>query len=150
MPAYPGPPSDGQTFLSISVMGVPLYSARGLTQTLEPISAAANMRRSINGILIDVAHDQFRKYKSKITCTDMRTPAIDGIWPGMTVVVDCAAFLSYPSSGSPQRTVVAGSEFTEGSFVFYRPRLTMLVTAFTDQFAEWPGEVEWELELEEV
>src|SRR5206468_3319663 len=134
---------------SISVMGVPLYSARGLTQTLEPISAAINMRRSINGVLTDIAHDQFRKYKSKISCTDMRAPAIDGIWPGMTVVVDCAAFLCYPSSGSPQRTVVTGSAFTEGSFVFYRPRLTMLVTALTDQFVEWPGEVQWELDLEE-
>lgn len=147
---YPGPPPDGQTALVLSTMGVPLYSARGLSQTLEPIDAASNYRRSINGILTDVAHAQFRKYKSKISCTDTRTPAFDGIWPGLTVVVDCIAYLSYPTTGTPQRTVISGSSFTEGSFIFYRPRLTMMVTANSAQTDEWDATVPWELELEEV
>jgi len=131
-------------------MGVPLYSARGLSQTLEVIDASKNMRRSINGVLIDVAHEQFRKYKSKITCTDVRTPAIDGIWPGMTVDVDCVAMLSYISGGTPSRTVVSGSDFTESGYVFYRPRLTMLITQILNQYDEWPGMVPWEIDLEEV
>jgi hypothetical protein len=130
-------------------MGVPLYSARGLSQTLVPIDASANMRRSINGVLTDVAHSQFRKYKSVITCTDMRVPAADGIWPGMTLVVDCVSFLSYPVGGTAQRTVVSGSSFTESGFVFYRPRLTMLVTHSTVQTDEWAATVPWELDLEE-
>lgn len=150
MPDYPGPPPGGQTALVISVMGVPLYSARGLSQTLEPIDAAANYRRSINGILTDVAHTQFRKYKSKISCTDQRAPAFDGIWPGLTVVVDCVAYLCYPTAGSPDRTVIAGSSYTEGSFTFYRPRLTMMVTANSAQTDEWDASVPWELSLEEV
>lgn len=150
MPLYPGPPPDSQTVLAISVMGVPLYSARGLSQTLEPIDAAKNMRRSINGILTDVAHEQFRKYKSKITCTDMRAPAADGIWPGMTVVVDCVAFLGYPIGGTPQRTVIAGSSFTEDGYTFYRPQLTMIVVATTVQVDEWAATVPWELDLEEI
>jgi hypothetical protein len=150
MSAYPGPPSDGQTVLVLSVMGVPLYSARGLSQTLEPIDASKNMRRSINGILTDVAHAQFRKYLSKITCTDARVPAADGIWPGMTLVVDCVAYLSHQSSLTPQRPVVPGSSFTENGFTFYRPRLTMLVTTNTAQIDEWAGTVPWEIDLEEV
>jgi len=136
--------------LVLSVMGVPLYSARGLSQTLEPIGASKNMRRSINGVLTDVAHPQFRKYQSKITCTDMRTPAVDGIWPGMVVVVDCVAYLSYKIGGAPQRTVVSGSSFDEGGFTFYRPRLTMMITASTEQVDEWTAAVPWELDLEEV
>jgi hypothetical protein len=147
---YPPPPSDGNTWLVLSSMGVPLYSARGLSQTLEPIDGSKSMRRSINGILTDVSHDQFRKYKSKISCTDQRSPAFDGIWPGMTVVVDCIAYLSYPTTGSPQRTVVAGSSFTEGTFTFYRPRLTMMVTTNSAQTDEWDANVPWELELEEI
>ena len=147
---YPPPPLDGNTWLVLSSMGVPLYSARGLSQTLEPIDGSKSMRRSINGILTDVSHDQFRKYKSKISCTDQRSPAFDGIWPGMTVVVDCIAYLSYPTTGSPQRTVVAGSSFTEGSFIFYRPQLTMMVTANSAQTDEWDANVPWELELEEI
>lgn len=150
MPLYPGPPPNSQTVLVLSAMGVPLYSARGLSQTLEPIGASKNMRRSINGILTDIAHSQFRKYASKITCTDMRAPAADGIWPGMTVVVDCVAFLSYPVGRSPQRTVISGSSFTESGFVFYRPRLTMLVSANTSQTDEWTATVPWELDLEEI
>ncbi len=147
---YPPPPSDGNTWLVLSSMGVPLYSARGLSQTLEPIDGSKSMRRSINGILTDVSHDQFRKYKSKISCTDQRSPAFDGIWPGMTVIVDCIAYLSYPTTGSPQRTVVAGSSFTEGNFIFYRPQLTMMVTANSAQTDEWDASVPWELELEEI
>jgi hypothetical protein len=147
---YPPPPSDGNTWLVLSSMGVPLYSARGLSQTLEPIDGSKSMRRSINGILTDVSHDQFRKYKSKISCTDQRSPAFDGIWPGMTVIVDCIAYLGYPATGSPQRTVIAGSSFTEGSFIFYRPRLTMMVMANSAQTDEWDASVPWELELEEI
>jgi hypothetical protein len=149
-PLYPGPPIGSQSVLQISVMGVPLYSARGLSQTLEPIAASKNQRRSINGILTNVAHSQFCKYISKITCTDARTPAVDGIWPGLTVVVDCAAFLSYPAGGLPHRTVIAGSAFTEGSFTFYRPRLTMMITTTTLQVDEWAGTVPWEIDLEEI
>lgn len=149
-PLYPGPPLNSETMLVLSVMGVPLYSARGLSQTLEPIDASKNMRRSINGVLTDIAHAQFRKYKSKITCTDMRTPAVDGIWPGMTVVVDCVAYLSYPSGGAPQRPPVSGSSYTEGSFVFYRPRLTMMMVSNSAQMDEWAGTVPWELDFEEI
>lgn len=150
MPSYPSPPPNSQTALVLSVMGVPLYSARGLSQTLEPIDASKNMRRSINGILTDVAHAQFRKYKSKITCTDMRAPAVDGIWPGMTIVVDCVAYLGYPSGGSPHRTVIAGSSFTESGYTFYRPRLTMMIVTNTAQTDEWAATCPWELDLEEI
>jgi hypothetical protein len=149
-PLYPGAPPGDQSVLQISVMGVPLYSARGLSQTLEPIAASKNQRRSINGILTNVAHTQFCKYASKITCTDMRIPAIDGIWPGLTVVVDCVAFLSYPTGGSPHRTVIAGSTFTEGGFTFYRPRLTMMIVTANIQVDEWAATVPWEIDLEEV
>jgi hypothetical protein len=150
MSSYLNAPSDGQTLLQISVMGVPLYSARNLSQTLEPINALNNLRRSINGVLIDVNNPQFYKYKSKITCTDVRTPSIDGIWPGLTVTVDCVAYLCYPAGGTAQRLMISGSQYTEGSFVFYRPRLTMLVTSSTMQVDEWAGTVPWELDLEEV
>lgn len=151
MPAFPGPPPDSQTMLVISVMGVPLYSARGLSQTLEPIDASKNMRRSINGVLTNVVHDQFQKYQSKITCTDMRAPAVDGIWPGMVVDVDCISYLGvFPGSSAVGRTIVEDSEFIEGDYTYYRPRLTMMVTAHTAQTDEYGGSVGWELDLEEV
>jgi hypothetical protein len=68
----------------------------------------------------------------------------------LTVVVDCVAYLSYPAGASPHRTVIAGSQFTEGGFTFYLPRLTMMVTTSTMQMDEWAGTVPWEIDLEEV
>jgi hypothetical protein len=132
-------------------MGVPLYSARGLTQTLEPIQQAQQLRRNINGALVDLSVGQFRKYASRISCTDQRAPAIDGIWPGQSVVVSCVAELSYlTEGGSPERTVVSGSSYTEGAFTFYRPQLTMRVMTPQSQIEEYKAAVTWHLDLEEI
>ena len=130
------------------------YSARGLNQSLELImdSPVGNqIRRSINGTLIDLTYDQFRKYRSVITCTDQDVPAFDGARQGAIVQVDCCKELSYRTiGGAPSRTVVPGSSRVEGDFTFYRPRLTMMVINFRDEFAEWEAKVQWSLELQEV
>jgi hypothetical protein len=111
------------TLLVISGMGFSPYAARGLTQTLAPIEQAKQLRRTASGKLVDVSVAQFRKYRSMISCTDQRAPAIDGIWPGMVVTVSCIAELSYPIGGTPSRPVVSGSMREEAGFVFYRPIL---------------------------
>ena len=138
------------TLLVLSGIGVPDYSARGLSQTLEPIEASASLRRTINGTLKDLSFAQFRKYKSTISCQDQEPPAVDGVWPGHVVTVDCVAELSYPAGGSPARAVVAGSARTEGAFVFYRPQLEMLVTSFSVNRDEYGAAVQWQMDLEEV
>lgn len=138
------------TLLVISAIGVSPYSARGLTQTLEPIQQAASLTRSINGASMDLSVAQFRKYKSSISCTDQNAPAFDGMWPGAEVTVDCVATLSYKSDGgSPQRDVVPGSERIEGDYTIYRPRLEMVVVAFNQQEDEWGASIAWQLDLEE-
>lgn len=144
-----------ETLLAISGPGVSPYSARGLTQSLEPIAAAASMRRTINGALRDLSQPQFRKYQSTISCADQVAPALDGIWPGMILVVDCVAELSYKTGGSPSRPVasVDSSEDatrTDGGYTFYRPRLTMRVVNYTESNDEYGATVTWSLQLEEV
>lgn len=144
------------TLLVISGVGVPPYSARGLSQTLEPIDAASQLRRTVNGDLVDVAPSQLRKYRSTITCSDQQAPAFDGLWPGELVVVQCVAELSYlTAGGAPGRDVaeVATGELatrTEGDFTFYRPELIMRVVRFRQQLDEWEAVVGWTLELEEA
>lgn len=136
------------TVLRLEGMGVPPYSARGLTQTLDPIQAAGQIRRTVNGTLVDFSGTQFRKYKSTISCNDQQAPALEGIWPGMTLTVDCVAELGYETStGGPSRTVVSSRE--DGDFTFYRARLTMLVMAFTQSRDEYGHQTGWTLELEE-
>jgi hypothetical protein len=68
------------TVLTLSGIGVPPYSARGLTQTLEPIDAAAQLRRTVNGALRDFGYTPFRKYRSTISCADQEPPAVYGVW----------------------------------------------------------------------
>lgn len=130
------------------------YSARGLSQTLEQIienPLGSQIRRSINGGLIDLTYDQFRKYKSTISCTDHQTPAFDIAKQGQIVQVDCAAELSYLTiGGTPQRTVVSGSSRVEDDYTFYRPSLIMMVVAFRTAFQEWEANYQWTLELQEV
>lgn len=140
------------TLLVISGLVTP-YSARGLQQTLEPIAASGAFRRSVNGTLVDLSVPELRKYRSTITCADQEVPALDGVWPGQVLTVDCVAELSYPGDSSGPaagRSIVPGSERVEGDFVFYRPRLTMMVMAHSVQTDEYGAAVGWSLDLEEV
>jgi len=67
------------TLLVMSTIGVPLYSARGLTQTLTPVSEAKpTPRRTINGELRWLGLTQMQKYESTISCTDQEAPAF--VW----------------------------------------------------------------------
>ena len=137
------------TVLSFSGLNVPPYSARGLTQTLEPIAQKSQLRRTVNGSLVDLSAPQFKKYRSTISCRDMQAPAFSGLWQGTILTVDCVAELAYlTASGSPERTVV--SSRTDGDYTFYRPRLTMRVVSFNTVQDEYQAEVGWDLSLEEV
>lgn len=141
---------DTGTVLTISVMGVPYYSARGLQQTLAAIDQAKNFERTVNGALRNLAPTGFQKYKTTITCTDVNGPAIDPFPIGLQVTVECVAELSYPAAGSPSRTVVDGSSRQEGDHIKYRPALDMIVVDFTEQKDEFGAVTQWELDLEEV
>jgi hypothetical protein len=145
-------PANADTMLIISGMGNFQYQARGLTQTLTLIPEATDLERSINGKLINMGNPVFRKYLSKITCTDVDAPPLDGLWPGMPVTVHCAASLCYATGnpGSPGRTEVSGSSYVQGGFTFYHPSLAMLVKTFSENWEEWRGDMGWALELEEV
>jgi hypothetical protein len=150
---WQGQLDTSDTLLRISGFGTMLYQARGLTQTIEPIKASQQLERTVNAALVDISNPAFRKYTSKITCTDVHAPPLDNVWPGMQVTVDCAVALCFVTGtpGSPARPLAAGSNsWTVGAFTFYRPQLIMRVVHPSEQFEEWPHNVVWELELEEV
>lgn len=145
------------TLFNLSGGGVPPYSARGLQQTLELVSQAGQLRRNVNGALLDLSAPQFRKYKSTVQCTDQAAPAVDGVWPGATVTVDCVVELCFNTdSGAQGRAAVPGSIRVEDatteddSYTFYRPRLSMIVVSYHTNVDEWGATVGWTLELEEV
>lgn len=138
------------TLLVLSGIGIPDYTARGLSESLTLIGGAANLRRTVNGALKDLSAEQFRKYRLEITCADQETPVVQNMWPGVQVVVDCVSELAYlTSGGSPERTVVPGSSRVNGDFTVYRPRLNMRVMDFNVQKDEWGAVTSWTLSLEE-
>jgi hypothetical protein len=146
--AIPGPSG---TLLVISGPGIADYSARGLTQSLDPVDASAVLARTVNGVLIDLSPAQMRKYKSTISCSDTETPALDGVWPGMQLTVDCVTELGYLTAGNtPQRTVVSGSSRVAGLWTYYRPRLEMRVTEYSVSRDEYGALTAWSLSLEEL
>lgn len=139
------------TLLRISGAEVPPFSARGLTQTLEPIEAASKLERAVNGQIVDFAIPAMRKYRSRISCNDLNVPAIGGLWPGVQVQVECVAELSFPT-GTPalqERTAVTGSVRTEGNWTFYRPVLDMVCIGWNISEDEYGASVSWSYDFEE-
>lgn len=139
------------TLLRLHGIGVPPYSARGLADTLTPIAAAKNLRRTINGQLRDVSASQFQKYAITISGSDQQPPACDGVWPGRQITVEMIQELCFEAdTDGPGRTPVAGSEREESGFTFYRPVLEVLITTFEVRKDEYGAVVSWTLEAEEV
>lgn len=139
------------TLLRLEGVGVPPYSCRGAKQDLTHIDQAANLRRTVNGALVDISFSGFKKYKSTISCSDQAAPNFGGKWPGMQVVVDCIAELGYTTEGgAPERPVVPGSSRVEGYHTYYRPRLTMKIMALSTSTDEYDAACDWTLDLEEV
>ena len=140
-----------ETLLVLTGIGVAPYSARGLEQTLQPIGGAGQLRRTINGTLVNLSEDQLRKFTSTISGSDQLSPALNGVWPGKAVTVDCIKELCYPTAtGSPDRPVVPGSQRTEGAMTYYRPRLSMMVVDWQGREDEYGRQVSWTLQLEEI
>ena len=145
-------PIADDTLLTISGLGGFQYQARGLSQTMSVIAQTKQQVRTINGNMRDVSNPAFRKFASKITCTDVDAPPLDGLFPGMIVTVQCAVEFVYliGNSGSPFRNPVSGSEYTQGDYTHYRPELEMMVMDVQHTLDEWKHDNGWELDLEEV
>lgn len=139
------------TLLIMTPVGVPLYSARGLAQTVTPSAdAKPTPVRTVNGEARFLGGSQMRKYDSVITCTDQNPPPFGEMWPGDDIVIDCVFEFSYQShTGSPERTPVSGSEREVGDFTLYRPRIEFLVVDFSKSYDEYAHTYSWQLTLTE-
>jgi hypothetical protein len=138
------------TVLNIPELGIPPYSGRGITQTLEPIQAAQVLQRSVNARLINLTPVAFQLYKSTITCDDQDPPNLDGVWPGFPCTVYCIVEIGQ-AAASFQRPAVPGSTRTDDAGnTFYRPILYMTFMKFTIDRDEWGAACRWQLELEET
>lgn len=140
---------SNETLLNLDI-GVPLYAARGLTQTIDLIAEAGIFRRTTSGKIRNIAGPQFKLYKTSIICSDAYGLALDGIFPGDELVLDCVAELGYKFGLLPQREVIDGSSYQIGDTVWYRPRLYITVTFFEISRNEYGAVTAWRLEGEET
>jgi hypothetical protein len=140
--------------VSAAAPGVNPFSARGLTGTLSPVAQARGddkLARTVNGTLISIAAPQMRKYRLEVAGNDQSAPALDGLWVGMEVLVDCHVELAYlTAGGSPSRPVVPGSSWVEGDYTYYCPQFSMLVVDLQIERKEWDSAASWSLVMEEI
>lgn len=168
--------ATNETILTLGDIVIPVGSARGITQTLQPINNG-DLRRTVNGSLKDLTRVENRKFESQIRCTDMATPAMAELWKGQTLSIECiqvlnqnvfpagqaATLIRPPVSGSVVGfdstgskvlpTTVIGSDATFPSDVVnieFRPILTMMVSATSMDTDEYEAEEGWSIDLEEV
>lgn len=140
-----------ETVLDIDLVPIAAGAARGLKQTLEVISAATQLRRTVNGSLVDLSISNFYKYKSTVSGADQLPPAFDGVFPGASVTLKCISELAYVGSGgSPARSAVSGSDRQEGVFNYYRPELTMRIVSIRTETDEYGAQVSWSIDFEEI
>lgn len=159
-----------KTLLILDGMGVPLYSARGLTQDFDMIDqAGASLLRDTDGNLQDFSppNDIFHKYVTTISNTDLRLPRISGIWPGFLVNVHCVFEFCYPTIGGvadrpkvPNAYNAQGRFISpptvgvdtrvEGDFTYYRPIFACRVRKISGGKKEYPGDTNWTIIAEEV
>jgi hypothetical protein len=169
-------PVSDETIFAIDGVTLPPGSARTLRQTLEVLDNG-ELRRTVNGALVDLTRAQARKFRSTISCDDQDIPGFAHLWKGALVTVDCAAPLSQsitpptaeitlirpPVPGSVEGFAADGTAVAlsaldgqDASFTApvaltrFRPRLAMRVVSRSWDLSEAAAETGWSLELEEV
>lgn len=75
------------TKLELSGIALPAGSDLYIKSTVKPISQAADIRRSVNGDLHNVAREVFQKFAVSISCSDMRPAAFSNLFPGQYIEV---------------------------------------------------------------
>jgi hypothetical protein len=167
-----------ETNLILGVAGLPPQSARNCKQELSPI-LNGEFKRSINGNLLFLETNERKRYKSAISCKDVNSPLIDGIWIGTQLSVGCIQNLWQSIDAGERKTrlvrpPVADSVcvvdnlgdairfelrddevelpriYGEKVFVCFRPWLVMKVVDFSLETDEWGMTGGWRLVVEEV
>jgi hypothetical protein len=168
-----------ETDLILGVAGLPPESARNCQQELSPVPNG-EFRKSVNGDLLFLETADRRRYRSVISCRDVNSPLMDGIWIGSQLTVGCIQTLwqainpgelnirlirpavdrsvcAVNRFGKPVRFFKSGHDrvelhrpHREKIFVCFRPWLTMKVINFSLETDEWGMSGGWRLILEEI
>jgi hypothetical protein len=149
---------------------IPPGSSRFIDMSYEPIGEAYQAERAIDGTLLDLGYDGFDSYRISISCSDMNSPALAGIWPRNILTIygtedlvepgPAVTLTREPVPGSVRACAADGRVIAEpegrtlnvpGAVFFrYRPILNVMVTGFSTSGREKKADVRWSLSAEEV
>lgn len=165
-----------ETNLVLGSLIIPVGAGRGVTQTLAPIDNG-DLRRTVNGTLLDMTRTQNRKFTSTIRVSDQSSPTLAGLWKGSDLTVSCVAKLRQLVSPANDVVVlmrtpveasiigrdingdkVALADLTDDTATFaddvvmveFAPILDMKITNISNDADEYAAQESWELSLEEV
>jgi len=165
-----------ETNLKLGDLVIPVGAGRGITQTINLVDNG-DLRRTVNGELLDLTRDENRKYESQISANDQKTPSLAGIWKGMQLTVECVAIIRQlvnPANttatlirdyvtGTVVGRDINGAKVTPTSviglvatfptnivMVEWRPKLVMLVSDVQISDDEYEATQSWDISLEEV
>ena len=137
------------SLLTISAVGVPPYSVRGLVSGIKPLGQSKQVRRTVNGAALDTSDSVMRQWAFTFQCKDQQAPGFWESWPGAVFTVALPMELAYlTATGAATRAVAATR--TEGDYTFYRPSVSAIVTDWSGEFDEWNADYSWTLDMEEV
>ena len=115
------------------------FAARGIQMSMSPIEGVADIRRDVNGNLVNIkaGNHALRKYRFTLSCDDMESPGFaaestgaESLWPGDEVTLICVEEL-----GASEQQVYTAMVMQPGWQV---------------SRDEWGAATSWSLELEQV
>ena len=157
----------------------PPASARGIQTSLTPIDSG-DLRRTVNGTLVDLTREELRKYRLSLSADGQALPAAAGLWRGMRCTVtppitwtaqvgagDTSVAFQRPAASARMFDAVTLEELAEPSiaqdalsaafsaannpaWIEYQPTFEALLTFRSDAADEWEASATWALEFEEV
>lgn len=125
-----------ETDIVITGVGFADYSARGITCSLEPIEASGQLRRTVNGTMVNLSNPAFQKYKMTISATDQKFPQLGGVWFGKEVYV--TSIITLNTGGATSSTGATAIGFTG------------MITNWTVELDEWAADAPWSIEIEQI
>jgi hypothetical protein len=76
--------ATNETDITIGDLNIPFGAGIGISETLQPIDNG-DLRRSINGDLVDLTRPENRKFEYSINGGDSASPAIAALWKGTVI-----------------------------------------------------------------
>jgi hypothetical protein len=116
------------TDLVVSGLSIPTCATRGLVEEIGVIEQSRQLKRTVNGTLVDLSDSNFRKRKWRVSGKDLRVPDFSSAWPGMAITITSTA----TPMGSGHLTIVG-----------------MLVD-WTTSYDEWEASASWTMDVEEI